>query len=149
MWTCGRWPSIAGEVDDDNAWVLDGVAGHAGLFGTARAVATFGNAILDGRIPAPTDWKVDSLTPGSTRTFGFDTPSVEGASCGSRLGRGGPRGAIGHLGFTGTSLWIDLDRRLVVVLLSNRVVFGRANVQIRAFRPRFHDAVVTALSLDH
>jgi CubicO group peptidase (beta-lactamase class C family) len=146
LWSCPTFPSPPGEVDDDNAWVMDGVAGHAGLFGTARAVAAFGQAVLDGWLAMPGGFQVDARTPGSTRTFGFDTPSLEGASCGPRFGRAGPRGAIGHLGFTGTSLWIDLDRQLVVALLTNRVVFGRNNLQIRAFRPRFHEAVLEAFA---
>lgn len=145
IWQCQTWPSRPGEVDDDNAWVMNGVAGHAGLFSTAADVARFGQAVLDGWLVSPLGWSVDSFTPGSTRTFGFDTPSAEGASCGPRFGRAGPRGAIGHLGFTGTSLWIDFDRQLVVTLLTNRVVFGRANVQIRAFRQVFHEAVIDAL----
>ena len=132
------------EVDDDNAWCLDGVSGHAGLFGTALDVARFGQAILEGRWAPAAGWGRDA-TPGSTRTFGFDTPSAEGASCGQRFGTRGPRGAFGHLGFTGTSLWIDLDRELVVAFLTNRVALGRANLRIRAFRPQVHDAVLDAL----
>jgi CubicO group peptidase (beta-lactamase class C family) len=147
QWTCPQFPPVDGEVDDDNAWVMDGVAGHAGLFATASEVAAFGQAVLDGWLALPGGFRVDPMTPGSTRAFGFDTPSAEGASCGPRFGRVGPRGAIGHLGFTGTSLWIDLDRQLVVTLLTNRVVFGRANVQIRAFRPRFHETVLDGLGL--
>lgn len=145
LWRCASWPSRPGEVDDDNAWVMDGVAGHAGLFASARDVARFGQAVLEGFVRPPGGWRVDASTPGSTRTFGFDTPSPEGASCGGRFGRAGPLGAIGHLGFTGTSLWIDLDRALVVALLTDRVVFGRHNVAIRAFRPAFHDAVLDEL----
>ncbi|MDP1921800.1 MAG: serine hydrolase domain-containing protein [Myxococcales bacterium] len=146
MWRCPTWPSRVGQVDDDNAWVMDGVAGHAGLFATATDVARFGQAVLDGWVTSPVGWKPDVATPGSTRTFGFDTPSTVGASCGPRFGRGGPLGAIGHLGFTGTSLWLDLDRQLVVALLTNRVVFGRSNVLIRAFRPAFHDSVLDVFS---
>jgi CubicO group peptidase (beta-lactamase class C family) len=147
QWRCEAWPSAPGQVDDDNAWVMDGVAGHAGLFSTASDVASFGQAVLDGWLTSPLGWELDRTTPHSTRAFGFDRPSEEQASCGDRFGRAGPNGAIGHLGFTGTSLWIDLDRGLVVALLTNRVVYGRANVQIRQFRPRFHDAVLNALGL--
>ncbi len=148
LWTCPSWPSRAGEVDDDNAWVLGGVAGHAGLFATATAVARFGRAVLEGFVEPPGGrWVTDPLTPASSRAFGFDTPSLDNPSCGLRFGRKGPRGAIGHLGFTGTSLWIDLDRRLVVALLTNRVALGRTNTRIRAFRPAFHDAVLDALAL--
>ncbi len=145
LWSVVPRAGKKGEVDDDNAWCLDGVSGHAGLFATAADVAIFGQAVLEGRFGGssfPRD-----ATVGSTRARGFDTPSSEGASCGQRFGRLGPRGAIGHLGFTGTSLWLDLDRSLVVALLTNRVALGRANLLIREFRPRFHDAVLDALGL--
>lgn len=145
MWNVPPCPTQPCQVDDDNAWCLDGVSGHAGLFGTALDVARFGQAILEGKWAPTTPWAADPI---STRAFGFDTPSPEGASCGPRFGRGGPRGAIGHLGFTGTSLWIDLDRQLVVAFLTNRVALGRANVNIRAFRPQVHDAVLDALKLE-
>jgi CubicO group peptidase (beta-lactamase class C family) len=151
-------PSPAGDVDDDNAWVMDGVAGHAGLFGTASDVAAFGQAVLDdwvgaGRLAQTEYWTValrrDSTTPGSTRALGFDTrlpgdPEGDG-SAGRLVGRV-PPGAVGHTGYTGTSLWIDLGRRLVVALCTNRTAGprGRADLRIREFRPRFHDAAVEA-----
>lgn len=146
MWSLPFHPSRVGEVDDDNAWCLDGVSGHAGLFGTAADVATFGQAVLDGFIRPPSSWNRDASTPGSTRSLGFDTPSVEAPSCGVIFGNQSP-GAIGHLGFTGTSLWLDRARGLVVALLTNRTALGRANVRIRDFRPRFHDAVIHSLKL--
>ncbi len=148
QWRVTTHPTELAQVDDDNAFCLDGVSGHAGLFGTALDVARFGQAILEGRWAPSTPWGRDPLTAGSTRALGFDTPSADGASCGSRFGRKGPRGAIGHLGFTGTSVWIDLDRQLVVALLTNRVALGRANVRIREFRPKLHDAVLDALKLE-
>ncbi len=150
--------SRPGEVDDDNAWVLDGVAGHAGLFGTAREVARFGQLVLEelegaNRIAAVPLWtralELDLRTPGSTRTMGFDTPSAaerQVSSAGRWIGNLEP-GAVGHLGFTGVSLWIDRARSLVVALCSNRTYNGRANTRIRDFRPRFHDAVVESLGL--
>ncbi len=144
MWKVPERPTEPCQVDDDNAWVMDGVSGHAGLFGTALDVATYGQAILEGKWAPPGGWSRDK-TPGSTRAQGFDTPSAEGASCGQRFGN---KRAIGHLGFTGTSLWIDLDRELVVAFLTNRVALGRANVRIRAFRPLVHDAVLDALKLE-
>ncbi len=147
LWHVTPRPGRPGEVDDDNAWCLDGVSGHAGLFATARDVATFGQAVLDERLRPPIPWRCDAATPGSTRALGFDTPGLDAPSCGRRFGAQGPRGAIGHLGFTGTSLWIDLDRQLVVALLTNRVAFGRANLKLRDFRPRFHDAVLDGLRL--
>jgi CubicO group peptidase (beta-lactamase class C family) len=157
-WTAiERRPTRSGEVDDDNAWAMDGVAGHAGLFGTAGDVAAFGQAVLDevggqARLAAPRLWTRalarDAATPGSTRAFGFDTrqpgdPTAD-ASAGLRLGQM-PPGAVGHLGFTGVSLWIDLARVVVVALCTNRTALGRGNTRIRGFRPRFHDAVVEAL----
>jgi CubicO group peptidase (beta-lactamase class C family) len=143
-----------GSVNDDNAWAMGGVAGHAGLFSTARDAAALGQAWLDalrGR-PSPVDAHVAATfarrdgAPGSTRALGWDTPSAEGSSLGTRLGRG-PRGAIGHLGFTGGSLWIDVDREVVAALLTNRCHPSRENERIKAFRPRFHDAVAAALGI--
>lgn len=146
LWHVPLHPTRPGEVDDDNAWVMDGVSGHAGLFATAPEVARFGQAVLEGWLSPPVPLLADATTPGSTRTLGFDTPSREGSSAGGRLGNL-PPGAVGHLGFTGTSLWVDLGRELVVALLTNRTIFGRANLQLRDFRPRFHDAVLDALKL--
>jgi serine-type D-Ala-D-Ala carboxypeptidase len=155
-------PSPPGEVDDDNAWAMDGVAGHAGLFGTAVDVATFGQVVLDehagaGRLAGVDHWKAalrrDTTTPGSTCGFGFHTRHPEdpvGESSAGRLVGMVTPGAVGHIGFTGTSLWIDLARDLVVALCTNRVggPRGRAEIGIREFRPRFHDAVVETLGLD-
>jgi CubicO group peptidase (beta-lactamase class C family) len=143
-----------GAVNDDNAWAMGGAAGHAGLFSTALDVAALGQAWLDALLDRPSIVPAAAAAelarrdpaPGSTRALGWDTPSAEGSSLGTRLGRG-RRGAIGHLGFTGTSLWIDLDRELVVALLTNRVHPSRDNEKIRAFRPRFHDAAAEAMGI--
>ena len=149
-------PSVPGEVDDDNAWVLDGVSGHAGVFGTAVDVARFGQAILAGcagdaaLAPGPLWYRAlasDPLLAGSTRSMGFDSPSKALSSAGHFIGDT-PPGAVGHLGFTGTSLWVDLRRSLVVVLVTNRVANGRQETRIRDFRPVFHDLIVQALDLD-
>ncbi len=143
-----------GAVNDDNAWAIGGAAGHAGVFSTALEVAALGQAWLDallGRasiIPggiANEFARRDDL-PGTTRALGWDTPSADGSSLGTRLGRRG-WGAIGHLGFTGTSLWIDRNREVVVTLLTNRVHPSPENERIRPFRPRFHDAVAEALGI--
>ena len=158
----GLWPdtlphaaSRPGEVDDDNAFVLDGVAGHAGLFGTAVDVARFGQAVLaackgDATLaPAPLWYRAlatDAKVQGSTRSMGFDSPSLQGSSAGTHLGDT-PPGAVGHTGFTGTSLWVDLRRSLVVALVTNRVAHGRQEGRIKLFRPVFHDLVVEALEL--
>ncbi len=141
-----------GEVDDDNAFALGGVAGHAGLFGDARDVAAFGNAVLEeldgaGRLaPAPL-WETlvaPFASAGGSRALGFDLPSPQGAAAGPRMARSR---TFGHNGFTGTSLWVDRGRRLSVALLTNRVHPRRGNNAIKTFRPDFHDAVVEALGL--
>jgi CubicO group peptidase (beta-lactamase class C family) len=160
----GLWEPFAprlaavGEVDDDNAWVMDGVAGHAGLFGTAADVAVFGQAVLEeragaGRLAPPDHWAAalrrDTATPGSTCALGFHTRvpgDPEGESSAGRLVGAKPPGAVGHIGFTGTSLWIDLGRSLVIALCTNRTAGprGRGEGRIREFRPRFHDIAVKA-----
>jgi CubicO group peptidase (beta-lactamase class C family) len=148
--------SLPGEVDDDNAWAMDGVAGHSGLFGTAGDVAAFGQAVLEdvtgaGRVAPARYWtealQRDTATAGSTRALGFDTripgdPESDG-SAGALMGTV-PPGAAGHTGFTGTSLWIDLGRSVVVALCTNRTAGprGRAEGRIRDFRPRFHDTAI-------
>jgi CubicO group peptidase (beta-lactamase class C family) len=143
-----------GAVNDDNAWAMGGAGGHAGVFSTALEVAALGQAWLEalqGRgsiIPAAiaNQFARRDPTPGTTHALGWDTPSTEGSSLGTRLGRRG-WGVIGHLGFTGTSLWIDRNREVVVALLTNRVYPTRDNERIREFRPRFHDAVAEALGI--
>ncbi len=150
-------PSREGEVDDDNAYAMDGVAGHSGLFANAENVARFGQAVLEDffgaeRIAPKNLWHLalarDPKTPGSIRALGFDTPAEkDGESSAGRFIGAAPPGAVGHLGFTGTSLWIDLARQLVVALNTNRTYLGRSHQAIRAFRPRFHDAVVESLGL--
>ena len=139
---------LVGEVHDENAWALGGAAGHAGLFGTAGAVGAFARAAL--LTLAGQDLLAKSATarafagrtaiPNSSRALGWDT-MLPTSSCGTRMS---PT-AIGHTGFTGTSLWIDWERDLYVVLLTNRVHPTRENEGIRAIRPAFHDAVVAAL----
>lgn len=141
-----------GEVDDDNAYAMGGVAGHAGLFSTATELSRLGWLLIEeledgGRLGLGGALRAlverDREAVGSPRALGFDLPSDEGSAAGERLGRGGRRGAIGHLGFTGCSLWIDLDRGLSIALLSNRTLPGREHVEgIRALRPAFHDLVV-------
>lgn len=144
-----RGRTLVGEVHDENAWALGGVAGHAGLFGTAGAVGAFARAVLHtirgaSVIAAPATMQAfvqRSGVPGSSRALGWDT-MVPTSSCGTRMS---PT-AIGHTGFTGTSLWIDWERDLYVVLLTNRVHPSRANEAIRAIRPRVHDAVLAEFS---
>jgi CubicO group peptidase (beta-lactamase class C family) len=141
-------------VHDDNARGLSGVAGHAGLFAAAADVAALGQAWLDalaGRSSFLPRGVAEAFAardgvPGSTRALAWDTPSARGSAIGSRLGRG-PRGAIGHLGFTGCSLWLDLDREVAAVLLTNHCPRVGEQEPIRAFRRRFHDAVAHSLGI--
>lgn len=146
---------LQGAVNDENAWALGGAAGHAGLFATAADAAAIGQAWLDALTGAPSTVPAGAAevfasrdgTPGSSRALGWDTPSGEATSLGCRLGRG-PRGAIGHLGFTGCSLWLDLDAGVVAVLLTNHVhPAGPDRARLLAFRRRFHDAVGEALGI--
>ncbi len=144
---------LCGEVSDENAHALGGVAGHAGLCGTIKGVLEIGVHLLDqwqGREEHPNYLANDLrrfLTrqdiPGSTWALGFDTPAQTGSSGGRYLA---PT-SVGHLGFTGTSLWIDPTRDLVMVLLSNRVHPSRENTQIKQFRPLFHETIMESLGL--
>jgi CubicO group peptidase (beta-lactamase class C family) len=155
-WSARRGEIVQGAVNDDTAWAMGGVAGHAGLFSTPLEVAALGQAWLEaaggggGVVPAgaAAEFVRRDATPGTERALGWDTPSGAASTLGSRLGRG-PRGAIGHLGFTGCSLWIDLDADVVCALLTNHVhPTGQADkLRMRAFRRRFHDAVAEALGI--
>jgi CubicO group peptidase (beta-lactamase class C family) len=139
---------LTGEVHDENAWALGGAAGHAGLFGTAAAVGAFARAVLrtitgEPLLASPATVRefisrVD--VPGSSRALGWDT-MLPTSSCGTRLS---PT-AIGHTGFTGTSLWIDWERDLYIVLLTNRVHPTRENTALRQLRPQIHDAIAEAV----
>jgi len=143
----GRMP--VGEVHDENAWALGGAAGHAGLFGTVGAVGAFARAALhtlhgQAILAKPTTMQrfaQRGTVPGSSRALGWDT-MLPTSSCGTLMS---PT-AIGHTGFTGTSLWIDWERDVYVVLLTNRVHPSRDNWLIRQIRPRFHDAVVAEIA---
>lgn len=144
-----RGRMLLGEVHDENCWALGGAAGHAGLFGTAAAVGSFARAVLgtlagDSTLSQPTTMRTfiqRADVPGSSRALGWDT-MLPTSSCGTRMS---PT-AIGHTGFTGTSLWIDWERDVYVTLLTNRVHPTRENNAIREIRPRVHDAVMDALA---
>lgn len=137
---------LTGEVHDENCWALGGAAGHAGLFGTSGAVGAFARAILrtirGERVLASPDRMRAFITrcgvPGSSRALAWDT-MLPTSSCGTRMS---PT-AIGHTGFTGTSLWIDWERDLYVVLLTNRVHPTRENNKIQEIRRRVHEAVLS------
>lgn len=130
---------LQGQVHDDNTWAMGGYAGHAGLFGSIRDVLQFAR-VLPRMISSRTlgeAWTRVSEPTGCPRTLGWDTPTGPDSSAGRYFGLG----TVGHLGFTGTSLWIDPAAGLAVGLLTNRVHPSRDNIAIRALRPKFHDAL--------
>ncbi|MGA7906648.1 MAG: serine hydrolase domain-containing protein, partial [Candidatus Sulfotelmatobacter sp.] len=161
---------IQGEVQDENAFALGGVAGHAGLFSTAEDIARFAHAMLlcgadtpvrETQASQPTPGSPNPLLPGqpllrpetvalftcrestpsgTSRALGWDTPSAP-----SQSGKYFTPGSFGHLGFTGTSLWIDPARQLSITLLTNRTWPDCSNRAIRTVWPQFHDAIVEAL----
>lgn len=145
---------VQGEVQDENAWVLGGVSGHAGLFSNVPDLLRFAEEILsslrpskygppDGHLfdPATVQLFAERQKPeGSSRALGWDTPSPESSS-----GRHFSSHSIGHLGFSGCSLWIDLEADVAVALLTNRTWPDRGNQAIKTVRPAFHDAVREAL----
>jgi CubicO group peptidase (beta-lactamase class C family) len=137
---------IQGEVQDENASVLGGVAGHAGLFSTAEDLATFAHVLLQGGSPLVRPETLalftrrESLPAGTSRALGWDTPSAP-----SQSGKHLSTRSFGHLGYTGTSLWIDPERQLSITMLTNRTWPDCSNKAITNVRPAFHDAVVEAL----
>jgi len=137
---------IQGEVQDENASVMGGVAGHAGVFATAEDVAIFANVMLAGGRPIlrPDTLALftrrESSPLGTTRALGWDTPSSP-----SQSGKYFSAASFGHLGYTGTSLWIDPERQLSIILLTNRTWPDCSNQAIKQLRPKFHDAVVESL----
>jgi serine-type D-Ala-D-Ala carboxypeptidase len=137
---------IQGEVNDENASVMNGVAGHAGLFAPAVDIARFAECMLRGGSPVFQSTTIELFTHradapiGTSRALGWDTPSEPSTS-----GRHFSPGSFGHLGFTGTSLWIDSERRLSVTFLSNRIWPDRSSRAIRQVWPLLHDAIIEAL----
>jgi CubicO group peptidase (beta-lactamase class C family) len=152
--TTFRHRRIQGEVQDENAWLLKGNAGHAGLFSNVPDLLRFAGEILissPGKAPAANNARLFQAETvelfaerqgpeGSSRALGWDTPSQNSSS-----GRHFSPHSIGHLGFSGCSLWIDLDAGVAVALLTNRTWPDRQSQMIRKIRPAFHDAVREAL----
>ena len=139
---------VQGEVQDENASALGGVAGHAGLFSPALDVAQFAHCLLQNGAPL---WRSETVAlftrrenspPGTSRALGWDTPSPP-----SQAGNFFSPRTFGHLGYTGGSLWIDPERSLAVVLLSNRTWPDCRSEVIKQVRPAFHDAVSKALEI--
>jgi CubicO group peptidase (beta-lactamase class C family) len=145
-WSAWRQRALVGEVHDDNCAALGGIAGHAGMFGIAGAVARFGAACIGawhGRRGAEELGLIRHATAmraGGTQRLGWDGKADQGSTAGSLI----DGDAFGHLGFTGTSIWCDPRRQLVIVLLSNRVAVSDDASAIRAYRPGFHDSVIAA-----
>ncbi|OLE46417.1 MAG: hypothetical protein AUG46_09755 [Acidobacteria bacterium 13_1_20CM_3_58_11] len=142
---------VQGEVHDENAFAIGGVSGHAGLFSTAPDLAAFCQMLLNGGVYAHqrilrratiAQFTTPQQLSGGTRTLGWAVPT-EGGSSGHYFSAH----SFGHTGFTGTSIWIDPDRQLFVVLLTNRVHPTRENTKIQKARPALHDAVIQALGL--
>jgi CubicO group peptidase (beta-lactamase class C family) len=142
-----RGRRLTGQVHDNYAAALGGVAGHAGLFGTASVLGTFARTVLraargDTSGPAPfspallSEFVTKTSVPGSSRALGWDT-MLPTSSCGTRMSSR----AFGHVGFTGTSLWIDPERDRYFVLLTNRACGGGTLDQMRTVRRAFHDAL--------
>lgn len=146
--TTWRKRRVWGEVHDENACGVGGVAGHAGLFGTARALAAFGAHWLDSSTPfgIPADLRAAAITQqaatdGTRRGLGFALKAHQDSMAGDKMSRN----AFGHSGFTGTTLWIDPDARVVVALLTNSVYYGRgsaAYARTHEFRRALHDAIM-------
>ena len=153
--TTFRHRTIQGEVQDENCFVLGGISGHAGLFGNALDVLRFAAAVLRSTGPSagtsagkglfrPETIQLfatrTEMPAGSSRALGWDTPSSSDGSP-SSSGSMFSKHSIGHLGYAGTSLWIDLEEQVAIVLLTNRTWPSRENQKIRKLRPVFHDAV--------
>lgn len=141
---------LCGEVHDDNAYAMGGVAGHAGLFSSAKDLDALLCRLKDcyrnvgQMIPQRVMrefWSRDGTVRDSTWCLGWDSPAAVGSSAGTRFSAA----SVGHLGFTGCSVWLDLEHDRHVILLSNRVHPSRTNEAIKAFRPLLHDLIVEAL----
>ena len=141
---------LCGEVHDDNAYAMGGVAGHAGLFSSARDVHLLvvrlnrcfrGKDNFLPRALVEEFLAKDRSVRDSTRALGWDTPSSDNSASGICFS---PR-SVGHLGFTGTSIWWDLEKNCHIILLTNRVHPSRKNDKIREFRPNIHDLIMKAI----
>ena len=145
-----RGKILCGEVSDDNAYAIGGIAGHAGVFASAldvhriaallQACAEDRDELLPGALVREF-WEREGSVPDSTWSLGWDTPSPKDSMAGSRASSR----TVGHLGFTGTSIWIDRERGAHVVFLTNRIHPRRDNERIKTVRPQLHDAVWEAL----
>lgn len=144
---------LQGEVHDDNAWTLGGYSGHAGLFSTAEEIHVMANMLREHYLGKRKDFfrpetvreffKRQEIVKGSDWALGWDKRALEDSSAGKHFSRD----SVGHTGFTGTSIWMDLEKDVIAILLTNRVHPKRDNEKIKQFRPVFHDAVMESLGL--
>jgi len=142
---------IQGHVHDENAYALGGYSGHAGLFGTALDTFTLTNALFENYHGTRSDplstetvrtfFSRQGIVPGSTFALGWDTPSQKNSSSGNYFSSN----SVGHTGFTGTSVWIDLEKNITVIFLTNRIHPSRSNERIRDFRPELHNLIMQEL----
>jgi CubicO group peptidase (beta-lactamase class C family) len=141
---------LEGMVHDDNAYAVGGIEGHAGLFGTAGDILSLLSELMtayhEGSSTGVFDTDLVQMffkrPELEGRALGFDTPSLVDPSCGRYFSER----TVGHLGFTGTSFWMDLDGGIIIILLTNRIHPSRDNNRIKAFRPKLHDAVMENVS---
>ncbi len=139
---------IHGEIHDDNSWALGEYSGHAGLFGCAEELYIILNMLREHYYSKRHDFfkpetvqaffKRQNIAKESTWALGWDTPSITGSSAGEFFSQN----SVGHLGYTGTSAWMDLEKDVMVIFLSNRVHPDRENIMIRKFRPRLHNMIM-------
>jgi len=146
-WCAWRGRRVCAEVHDENAWRMGGVAGHAGLFSTAADLAAFGQSFLTSELLKPENvaemTRLQAADGDLRRGIGFTLWAPDPAS----IRHAFHPSSFGHTGFTGTSLWIDPARRLVVAILTNRVYYGRDAAHITAFRQRLHRTITKIFPL--
>ena len=148
-----RKKMLCGEVHDENTFYLGGVSGHAGLFGTVQGVLRLVEHVFDIWMKKERNNSIESDTlkyflekkyvQESSWVLGFDTPSPDYSSAGQFMSKK----SVGHLGFSGTSFWMDPEKKLIIILLTNRIHPSRNNEKIREFRPHFHNTVIESLGL--
>jgi CubicO group peptidase (beta-lactamase class C family) len=139
---------IRGSVHDENAFAIGGYSGHSGLFGTAWDIRILLHVLRAHFLGNRTDYfspetvraffTRQDLVKDSTWALGWDTPSPQDSSSGKHFSEK----TVGHLGFTGTSVWMDLEQDVLVIFLTNRVHPTRKNEKIKAFRPQLHDLIM-------
>jgi len=142
---------IQGHVHDENAYALGGYSGHAGLFGTALDVFTLTTALVkifhgsrSGLVSTETVrifFSKQGIVPDSTYALGWDTPSRKNSSSGRYFSSN----TVGHTGFTGTSVWMDLEKNITIIFLTNRIHPSRSNEKIKEFRPKLHNLIMQEL----